>query len=142
MFDIFIKKIKSQYFVFGIFIILILIIIDQVIKQTIVNHDIFYTCNYGIAFGIRLPIYLLTIFWIGIMAYIFYLWWQKRKENILQQLPFLLIIAGGLSNIIDRILYGCIVDYIPFLNISVFNFADVLITSGVVLIIFNQSVKG
>lgn len=135
MLNVFIQKTKSQGFIQGIFVIFCLISFDQIIKYWIVNQNVFYTCNYGIAFGIKLPVYLLGVCWIAIMLYLCYLWWSKRKLSFFQQLPFILIMAGGLSNMIDRILYGCVVDYVPFFNISVFNLADVFITGGVILII-------
>ena len=54
---------------------------------------------------------------------------------------FALIIAGGLGNIIDRLLFDRHVSdfmMIGFNNIrtGVFNFADVCVTTGVVVMIF------
>ncbi|MGN1417887.1 MAG: signal peptidase II, partial [Acutalibacteraceae bacterium] len=48
-----------------------------------------------------------------------------------------MIVAGGLGNIIDRIFRGFVVDYIEvlFVDFYVFNFADCLITVGAFLII-------
>lgn len=133
------EKIKSRGFAHGIFVIGVLIAIDQIVKYLILVKNIVYTCNYGIAFGIKLPILLLVIIWLPIMFYVIYLWWQKLNEKFFRQLPFLLIISGGLGNIIDRIIHGCVIDYIPFLNISTFNLADAFITIGVVIILINKS---
>ena len=46
-----------------------------------------------------------------------------------------LILAGGLGNLIDRLYHGFVVDYIEllFMNFAIFNFADICITCGVVL---------
>ena len=43
-----------------------------------------------------------------------------------------MICAGGIGNIIDRIVRGFVVDYIEvlFIDFYVFNFADCLITCG------------
>lgn len=133
------EKIKSRGFVHGIFVIGILIGIDQLVKYFILEKNIAYTCNEGIAFGIKLPIILLTIIWLPIMAYIFYLWQNKLNAKFLSQLPFLLIISGGLGNVIDRMIHGCVIDYIPFLNISTFNLADAFISVGVILILSTKS---
>lgn len=48
-----------------------------------------------------------------------------------------MIISGGLGNLIDRILRGYVVDYIDllFVKFAVFNFADCLVTVGAFMII-------
>lgn len=128
------EKIKSQGFVQGIFIMTILIAIDQSAKF-IVTKNLHYTCNFGVAFGIRLPNFVFIIVWSSIMIYVFYLWQEKINGKFFSQLPLVLIISGGLSNVIDRAIHGCVIDFIPFLNISDFNLADSFITLGVLLII-------
>ena len=51
-----------------------------------------------------------------------------------------IIIAGGIGNIIDRIRFGFVVDYIEvlFVDFYIFNFADCLITVGAFAILFYQ----
>lgn len=48
-----------------------------------------------------------------------------------------LVLSGGLGNLIDRIAYGYVVDFIEplFVNFAVFNFADCCITVGAFIII-------
>jgi len=58
-----------------------------------------------------------------------------------QQAALLLILAGGIGNLIDRVLNGEVVDYINllFMQFAVFNFADICVCVGVglwVLVIF------
>ena len=52
-------------------------------------------------------------------------------------LSVLLIVAGGVGNLIDRILNGYVVDFINFVFITfpVFNLADIFVTCGGTLII-------
>jgi len=47
-----------------------------------------------------------------------------------------LILAGGVGNLADRLAHGFVVDYIEllFINFAIFNFADICITCGVVLL--------
>ena len=48
-----------------------------------------------------------------------------------------LILAGGIGNVIDRIFRGYVIDYIDIsklFNYPVFNFADICIVVGVILI--------
>ena len=53
---------------------------------------------------------------------------------------FVMIAAGGIGNIIDRIFSGFVVDYIDvlFIDFYVFNFADCLVTVGAFLILFYE----
>ena len=48
-----------------------------------------------------------------------------------------LISAGGLGNLIDRVFRGTVIDFIEptFVNFAVFNFADILVTLGAAIII-------
>lgn len=48
-----------------------------------------------------------------------------------------MIISGGFGNLIDRLCRGYVIDYIEplFVNFAVFNFADILVTCGAVLLI-------
>lgn len=52
----------------------------------------------------------------------------------------LIMIAGGLGNIIDRIFRGYVIDYIEvlFVDFYIFNFADCLITVAAFVLIFYQ----
>lgn len=134
LFEKFFKKTKSRGFVQGVFVILFLIFTDQIIKFFI-RQNFYFVCNKGIAFGIKLPTVFFVTIWILIMFYFLKIWLNDINKNIFFQLPFVLIITGGFSNIIDRIIYGCVIDFIPFLNISTFNLADSFITIGIVLLL-------
>lgn len=59
-----------------------------------------------------------------------------------------MIIAGGFSNLIDRLVRGCVVDFIylgDILNLAIlknaFNFADILIFLGIVIVIYKMFIK-
>lgn len=49
-----------------------------------------------------------------------------------------MIISGGLGNLIDRVIKGYVVDFIDlqFMNFAVFNFADILVTVGAFALMF------
>ena len=52
--------------------------------------------------------------------------------------PFLaLILAGTISNVLDRLFYGGVVDYIDLSIIPTFNVADIVIILGIVLLFYN-----
>lgn len=67
----------------------------------------------------------------------------SRDSRPLYRFSLQLVISGGLSNMVDRICYGAVVDYI-YLNFAgvqwpaIFNFADVMITLGCVMIVFES----
>lgn len=69
---------------------------------------------------------LIIFFWIGIK-------FQKHwKENQISFLFFeVLVFSGGISNFMDRIRYGFVIDYFSFFKIFSWNFADLFIVVGV-----------
>lgn len=61
--------------------------------------------------------------------------WLSRAERLLQAASFGLIIGGALGNVIDRLLYGAVADFLDFSGLYfpyVFNIADAAISIGVV----------
>jgi len=130
---------KSHTIFYGTFFMGLFIILDQGIKWLVLQSEtVDHLCNYGIAMGIVLPQQLFIVFWGILIVAVIHFWLKHLSENFLVQLPYILILSGGLSNMIDRVYYGCVVDYIPFLNISSFNVADVFITIGAVLILWQN----
>jgi signal peptidase II len=133
----------------------ILIFIDQIIKVWAVNVlkpavtlDFFsiggkeilgfrYAENTGAAFssfsnsGIFLTI-VISLILIGVMAYAF----TDKRKTFFKSLCFVMIMAGGIGNLIDRIKQGYVVDYIEvrFFDFAIFNFADILIVVGAIML--------
>lgn len=97
-----------------------------------------YVKNTGAAFSIltgqRLFLILLPL--IIVVALVFYIIVKKPKSKLLV-LSFSMIIAGGISNLIDRISLGYVIDFLDFriINFPVFNFADICVTLGAGLFI-------
>lgn len=96
-----------------------------------------YVENRGVAFGMfkdmRWVFIALTSAMIAVI--IFYMF-KKRPSGKFFYVCAGLIIGGGIGNLIDRIIYGYVIDY---LSISFFppvcNFADYCITIGVILLV-------
>ena len=68
--------------------------------------------------------------------------WIIRSSNVIEKWGILLILAGAISNIGDRMLNNYVLDFI-FLHYKqyywpAFNFADIYITIGVLLIIIES----
>lgn len=68
---------------------------------------------------------------------------HANKTRFVQMLPFALVVAGGIGNIIDRILYDRhVTDFMNLgignLRTGIFNVADVYVSIGVImLLVFN-----
>ncbi len=51
------------------------------------------------------------------------------------------MITGAISNIIDRLSYGYVIDYLSLRYFTVFNLADVMISSGAIILILKNLKK-
>ncbi|WP_292154291.1 signal peptidase II, partial [Mesorhizobium sp.] len=62
--------------------------------------------------------------------------------HVLARIGFALIVGGALGNLIDRAVYGHVIDYIlfhtPVWSFAVFNFADAFISVGAALVVFDE----
>jgi signal peptidase II len=141
------KNILLIFSVFG------LIFIDQLSKYLIRHFGGFYICNPGVAFGVKIPEFLFWLFWILIIVFIFILLLSKLKACQTSDVPrlhrlldircpsagLILILSGSISNVIDRLYFGCIVDFIDLKFWPVFNLADSFIVIGVILILIGTT---
>jgi len=92
--------------------------------------------NRGIAFGIPLNQTILFVLIAGTLVLLVRAWLaaQRRRQAGLA-FGLSLIVAGAVSNLIDRLRYGAVIDYLDVPFFTVFNFADVMISGGVVLLL-------
>jgi signal peptidase II len=137
-------------FIFGLALLL-----DQltkiVIRQTMMLHQsisvlgefvkITYVKNPGIAFGLRVPnntifTILSILASIGIAVYLF----THLKEGMAVKASLALILGGAVGNLIDRLLFGEVVDFIDVglktLRWPVFNVADSVVVIGMFILLF------
>ena len=95
-----------------------------------------YVTNTGSVFGIlkgwQLPLIFFSIIVIGFIFY--YLDKIKEKERALQ--AFIGFILGAtIGNLIDRLLFGHVIDFLDFRIWPVFNIADSFLTVSVIFLI-------
>lgn len=119
---------KSKFYI-AAGIIFLIIFIDHLTKSLFVSN-----CNSGLAFGMfRSAKYLsLLVPVLVILAFAFYFLKQTKKTNIISAS---LVIGGGLSNTLDRLVFGCVRDFIDFKIWPSFNIADIAISVGVAVIV-------
>lgn len=140
---------KKEIIKFGsiVFIIDLIskIIIDNIMylnetKNIIYN---FFSCtkvyNTGASFSTMMGYRYLFILVAGIALYFIYKSIDSFKVNKRNILAFSLLLGGILGNLVDRIIYGHVIDFLDFkifnYNFPVFNIADSAICIGVCLLL-------
>lgn len=101
--------------------------------------------NRGAAFGIlknQVPLFIFT----SILAIILiYFSLKKNKHRKAYSVALSLILAGALGNLIDRLFFGYVIDFLDFRIWPVFNIADSAITIAALLlgweILFKKNVS-
>ena len=133
---------------------IIFLLIDQISKGLInlymnVNESIklfnllslTYVHNTGAAFsmleGARWLFIILGIIALNVI-FIFFI--KDKKLNNLEIITYSLLLSGIMGNLIDRLLYGYVIDFIDvnILNFAIFNFADSFMVIGVILLMIGM----
>ena len=149
-----------KYFFSLICIYLLLIILDQSTKIYVArvmlnnrfeNIEIFpflnitFVRNTGISFGLfsnggLLNRYFFTIF--ALIVGLTLLIIAFLNDDKIARFSLLFISAGAIGNAIDRIYFGGVIDFIDFFLYNfhwpAFNLADIFITFGVILLLFEN----
>lgn len=89
-----------------------------------------------------LIVIILNIILIGCLIYYLLKNFDNLSNPIL--IAFFIILGGGISNIVDRVFKGFVIDYIDInylIKYPIFNLADIFIVVGVVLIIVCLIIK-
>lgn len=140
------KKNFKPYII--VILVILLIAIDQISKFYIVENigkeikniipnvlNFTYVENRGGAFGVgqnsTMMFVLVNIIILGIIIRFMII--QKDRIDRKTQVILSMILAGGISNLIDRIARGFVLDFIdfsPIISFPVFNIADILIVIG------------
>ena len=136
-------------------LIIFLVVLDQISKILISSYlslgeslnllpflNFTLIHNSGIAFsffddGGNISRWLLVVAVSGILAYLLFLMYKITSRNRLELMSFILIISGGLGNLVDRVFLGYVVDFVHVFyqdySFYVFNMADSYITVGIIL---------
>lgn len=126
---------NTRAFIIGIFILLIY----QNFKYIARNfYPQFTTTNTGAAFGIlqgqNLPLLIVAIIVLSIITFVL----LKKKLNTLQEYGLGLLLGGVLGNVIDRLFFSHVFDFISLPFWPSFNIADAANTIGVLLLLIAE----
>lgn len=150
----------NKSFMIALLVALIIIIFDQLTKiwivQNLVLHDVIpvnsffsiaHAHNYGAAFGFLNNAGGWQTIFFTVVAFIvstIMIVWLKRIAGIERQLSLALslVLGGAIGNVIDRIQYGYVVDFIVLYydkwQFPAFNIADSAITIGAILLLMDS----
>lgn len=144
---------KKKSFIFAVITAAALLVIDQITKYLVVSHfslyesiplipgiiNLTYIHNRGAAFGIfqnqTLPFIIVTVFALALGVWVLY---KRYFNNSVMDWAILLVMSGGIGNLIDRVFrQGNVVDFIEtaFIEFPVFNIADCAVTVGAVFMV-------
>lgn len=140
---------KIKLIITTITLLLIDITIKLIVKSNLALHEsikvinnffyITYVNNKGVAWSIlsgkvNLIIIITSIIILLLTIYIL----KKDNYTKLDIITYSLILSGSLGNLLDRIIYGYVIDYLDFYifnyNYPIFNFADICIVLGIILL--------
>lgn len=136
------------------------VILDQLSKHLVLQHfgeqgcanhreivtaffDLVLTCNYGMSFGmfntgagVSVPFF--SIVAVAIVAILVF--WLSRVQSEMLSAAIGLIVGGAIGNVIDRLVFGGVIDFLYFHLGSwywpAFNVADSAICIGVAIMLF------
>ncbi len=137
----------KKFYVSSFFLVLIDLIIKIIVQNFLNEKTVFIIKNFlyltfikneGAAFSILEGGSIIFIL-VGIIA-IFLIANYIKKHNY--NMGYIMLFSGIIGNLIDRVLYGYVIDYIGTIifdnYMPIFNFADVLIVIGAILVIIGS----
>jgi signal peptidase II len=106
--------------------------------------DLTMVWNRGVSFGllqaeVDLARWGLALFSLVVAAALS--WWARNLTRLLPAIALGLVIGGALGNLVDRVRFGAVVDFLDFSGLMfpwVFNIADSGITVGVTLLLLDS----
>jgi len=150
-------------FSLGLKIVLLIFTLDQATKWWIVNEvmnpprvipvlpsfNLVMGWNRGVSFGIfdtASPPNQWLLIGLALIIVTVLLIWLKRADSRLISVALGLIVGGALGNVMDRIHYGAVADFLDFyvgdFHWPAFNVADAGITIGVIVLVLESFFVG
>ncbi len=143
-------KLQSKTMITCVFIT----IIDVIFKYLAITQPFFWkegcfasiVClsmhkNYGIAFSIPIPMWATLLISAIIIIIMIKLLLVYINKNEFVFCGLFLIIFGALNNFVDRLINNSTTDYLIFFGLSAINLADILIVTGVFILLWYSKNK-
>ena len=149
-----ISKKKKMFLIYDLLLAIVLVVLDQLTKYLAIKNlkdkpafsiingvlELRYLNNPGAAFGIlpnqKVFFVFVAVLIIVIIGYVLFRMPDDKKYNIMHIL-LVMIVSGAAGNMIDRVRYDTVVDFIYFsiINFPIFNVADIYVTVSTILFI-------
>ena len=90
--------------------------------------------NFGLIADARVPLYAIILISILILAALAYEAVRAIQKNaVIESVSLCIAIAGAVGNLLDRIAFGYVRDWLLFFNTSALNLADIAIAGGIIV---------
>ena len=148
------NKSKARSMIYNFILIILLIIFDQVTKLLAVSHlknidsislvrgvfELRYLENRGAAFGMMQNMkFIFVVIAILMLGFVIFglLKLPDSKKYLPLRIIMILIGAGAVGNLIDRLFRGFVVDFLYFslIDFPIFNVADIYVSLSCVLLV-------
>jgi len=155
---------RTRHATIGFYMLALIGLVDQISKALVLQRmeDVQRTLpvtsflnfvlvwNKGVTFGFlsRMEQRYIPYILIGVAAVILFLLgrWLIRTQSTMVALALGAIMGGAIGNVIDRVRYGAVADFLDFYykdyHWYAFNVADAAIVTGVALLLLDGMVRG
>jgi len=140
-------------------IVVVAVALDQWVKRLVENgmalHEqidllpflaLYHTRNTGIAFSLLAGFgdVGLVLVALVVIAVVLALAARTTSGQVLARAGFALVVGGAIGNLIDRVSFGYVIDYVlfhtPVWSFAIFNLADAFISVGAALVLLQEFV--
>jgi signal peptidase II len=147
---------RKKTSVWGLVIVLALVVLDQLTKYLAESFlagqrgsflipeifQLYYLQNRGAAFGVlsgRQWIFVVMAVLMIVLGIYTYLHLPDGKHYSVMRMVCVLIVAGALGNMIDRVVHGYVIDFLYFslIDFPVFNVADCYVCIGAAMLVLS-----
>ena len=154
---------RQSHFGLGLAIAAVVVVLDQLSKWWVLEHvmqpprvvevtpffNLVLAWNQGVSFGMfgndaAIMPYVLSAVALGIVVVL--LVWLRGADRALVGLAIGMIVGGAIGNVIDRLRFGAVADFLDFhafgFHFWAFNVADTGISVGVALLVLDGLLAG
>lgn len=122
---------------YRLFLLALIIIADQSLKQLLRStHSNLLILNKGISFGLLSEVGNAPLSVVNFLLTLIFFAFLFKKMTFGGHLSVILITGGSIGNLVDRLSFGGVFDYVHLWILPVFNFSDLAIAFGSCILLF------